>query len=280
MIFANDLPSLRTGQRVLCFESTRSSRAVALQDYLDGRAILVSERLANELQLRAGGTLTVPTPVGPRAFPISGIFYDYDPNAVFYLPLKTYRKLWKDDQIDGIALYLDGSSGEQVKQKLDDRFGAKYALALFPNKEIRRQVFDTFDQTFAVTYALQLIALVVAGIGVFDTLVSMMLERTTEVAALRAMGASQRQIRVMALWEFALLGGISWVLGSGAGLLLAAQMIWVINRQFFGWTIFPVIEPAVFVQAFLLALGAALGAGILPARAAARRDLASALQRE
>ena len=280
VIFANDLPSLRTGQRRLRFESTRGTRAQALEDYGAGRAILVSERLAGELKLRAGGTLTTPTPLGPRAFPIAGVFYDYDPNSVFYLPLATYQKIWKDDQIDGIALYLDGSSGEQVKHKLDDRFGAQYALALLPNKEIRRQVFDTFDQTFAVTYALQLIALVVAGIGVFDTLVSMMLERTTEVAALRAMGASQGQIRRMALWEFALLGGIAWVLGSVAGLLLAGQMIFVINRQFFGWTIFPSVEPMVFVQAFLLALGAALGAGILPARAAAKRDLASALQRE
>ena len=279
-VFANDLPSLRTGQRVLRFVSTRDGAATALRDYLSGNAILVSERLANELKLRAGGVLKVPTPVGEKSFPISGVFYDYNPNSVFYLPLATYRKLWRDDQIDGLALYLQSGSGEEIKRQINDRFGAKYALALLPNKEIRKQVFETFDQTFAVTYALQLIAVVVAAIGVFDTLVSMMLERTTELAALRAMGASQAQIRAMALWEFALLGGVSWILGSFAGLLLAGEMIFVINRQFFGWTIFPSVEPMVFVQAFALALGAALGAGIFPARAAARRNLASALQRE
>ncbi len=279
-VFANDLPSFETGQRVLRFVATRGGKDKALRDYLNGDAILVSERLANELKLRAGGTLKVPTPVGEKSFAISGVFYDYNPNSVFYLPLQTYRELWNDDQIDGLALYLKSGSGEAIKQTLNDKFGAKYALALLPNKEIRTQVFNTFDQTFAVTYALQLIAVVVAAIGVFDTLVSMMLERTTELAALRAMGASQKQIRAMALWEFALLGGISWVLGSIAGLLLAGEMIFVINRQFFGWTIFPSVEPTVFIQAFLLALGAALGAGIFPARAAARRNLASALQRE
>ena len=280
VVFANDLPSLTTGQRRLRFAATRDGESNALRDYLAGNAILVSERLANELKLRAGGLLTAPTPQGEKAFPIAGIFYDYDPNSVFYLPLATYRKLWNDDEIDGIALYLKSGSGEALKQTLNDKFGEKYALALLPNKEIRTQVFDTFDQTFAVTYALQLIAVVVAAIGVFDTLVSMMLERTSELAALRAMGASQAQIRRMALWEFALLGGIAWVLGSIAGLLLAGEMIWVINRQFFGWTIFPSVDPMVFVQAFLLALGAALGAGIFPARAAARRNLAAALQRE
>ena len=279
-VFANDLPSLQTGQRVLRFVSTRDGNENALRDYLSGDAILVSERLAGELKLKSGGVLKVPTPVGEKSFPISGVFYDYNPNSVFYLPLATYRKLWDDDQIDGLALYLKSGSGEAIKQQLNDKFGAKYALALLPNKEIRRQVFNTFDQTFAVTYALQLIAVVVAAIGVFDTLVSMMLERTTELAALRAMGASQKQIRAMALWEFALLGGVSWILGSIAGLLLAGEMIFVINRQFFGWTIFPSVAPMVFVQAFALALGAALGAGIFPARAAARRNLASALQRE
>ena len=279
-VFANELPSLATGERQLRFESTREGEANALRDYLAGEAILVSERLAGELDLRAGGVLKAPTPQGEKSFPIAGVFYDYDPNSVFYLPLATYRELWNDQQIDGIALYLESGTGEEVKRNLNDRFGAQYALALLPNQEIRRQVFDTFDQTFAVTYALQLIALVVAAIGVFDTLVSMMLERTTEVAALRAMGASQAQIRAMALWEFALLGLVSWVLGSLAGLLLAGEMIFVINRQFFGWTIFPSVEPLVFVQALGLALGAALGAGVFPARAAARRNLASALQRE
>ena len=279
-VFANDLPSFETGQRVLRFVNTRGGAATALRDYLNGNAILVSERLANELKLKAGGVLRVPTPKGEKSFVIGGVFYDYNPNSVFYLPLATYRNLWKDDQIDGLALYLKNGTGEEIKRKLNEKFGAKYALALLPNQEIREQVFNTFDQTFAVTYALQLIAVVVAAIGVFDTLVSMMLERTTELAALRAMGASQRQIRAMALWEFALLGGVAWILGSIAGLLLAGEMIFVINRQFFGWTIFPSVEPMVFAQAFALALGAALGAGIFPARAAATRDLASALQRE
>ena len=119
-----------------------------------------------------------------------------------------------------------------------------------------------------------------AGIGVFDTLASLMLERTTEMASLRAMGASRRQIQKTALWEFAFLGGVAWILGSLAGLILAAQMIFVINRQFFGWTIFPHFEPLVLLQALVLALGAALVAGAFPAHQAARRDLASALQRE
>jgi putative ABC transport system permease protein len=137
--------------------------------------------LANVLKLRSGDNLRVPTPLGNRDFPIAGVFYDYNPNAVFWMHRDLYRKIWRDDAIDGVALYLDSSTnGEALKAELNSRFGARHALTLLPNREIRATVFETFDQTFAVTYALQLIALAVAAIGVFDTLIAMMLERTTE----------------------------------------------------------------------------------------------------
>ena len=280
LLLANELPSFQLGGRVIRWISTRSGGAEAMRDYSAGRAVLLSERLANLLHVGTGQTLSFPTPSGGQSFPVAGVFYDYNPNAVFYLARPVYARLWHDPEVDGIALYLDNTSGEEFKRQLFAHFGGKYALTVLPNREIRRQVFDTFDQTFAVTYALQLIALVVAGIGVFDTLASLMLERTTEMAGLRAMGASRGQILKTALWEFAFLGGVAWILGSLAGLILAAQMIFVINRQFFGWTIFPHFEPLVLLQALVLALGAALVAGAFPARQAARRDLASALQRE
>ncbi len=280
MLLANDLPSFRSGDRVIRWIQTRGSADDALRDYGAGRAVLLSERLSNLLKLKAGDTLRFPTPKGAQTLPVAGVFYDYNPNAVFYLSRQRYQELWNDDQLDGVALYLNRTSGEEFKEQLFAHFGSKYALTVLPNREIRRQVFDTFDQTFAVTYALQLIALGVAGIGVFDTRASLMLERTTEMASLRAMGASRSQILRTSLWEFAFLGGFAWILGSLAGLVLAAQMIFVINRQFFGWTIFPHFEPVVLLQALVLALGAAVVAGAFPARQAARRDLASALQRE
>lgn len=277
-LLANELPSLAAGQRRMRFISRTRS---ALTDYKNGTAILLSERLASLLHKSTGDELKIPTPSGAKTLPIAGVFYDYNPNAVLYLDRQTYAKWWHDTDIDGMALYLDGSrTGDELKREIDARFGAKYALRLLPNAEIRHQVFDTFDQTFAVTYALQLIALVVAAVGVFDTLVSMVLERTTEFASLRAMGASSRQIRKLAFWEFGLLAFFAWILGSVGGLLLAAEMIWVINRQFFGWTIFPTWQPQILFQAALLAFGAIAIAGIFPARQAARRDLAAALQRE
>jgi putative ABC transport system permease protein len=281
-IAANTLPSLATGDRRIEWVSTRSGAANALRDFSSGSAILVSERFSNLLGYKAGQSVTLETPRGPRPFSIAGVFYDYTPNeAVVYLPQKLYKYLWSDGATDGLALYFrDGVRVEDVQAQFEQRFGRRYALTLLPNKQIREQVFKTFDDTFAVTYALQLIAVIVAGVGIFDTLLALLLERGRELAVLRATGASKAQVQRWILLEFGLVGLLGWALSLAAGSLLAWQLIFVINRQFFGWTIQPALPLFVPLQALVLALAAALGAGLIPSRAAARADLARSLQME
>lgn len=279
---ANELPSLRSGRRKLQFVQTIGSPEKAIDEFLAGRAVLVSERFKNLLHRGAGETFSVPSLRGEVRLPIVGVFYDYTPNeCLVYMPRAVYRKYWNDDAIDGVALYLDdGVSTSNVKDDLARRFSAKYELKLLPNKEIRATVFDTFDQTFAVTYALQLIAILVAAIGIFDTLIALLLERNRELAMLRAIGASPQQILRAIFIEFFLIGVMSWMLGAVAGLCLAWQLISVINRQFFGWTILWSLPPRVLADALVLSLLAALCAGFFPALAATKRNLADALQTE
>lgn len=281
-IAANDLPALESGDRVMKFVETANGEEAARRAHRDATGILISERFKNLLGYRAGQTLKLQTPRGEKPFFIAGVFYDYTPNdAVIYLPRKLYRKYWNDDAIDGLSLHLKpGYSALQVKREFEQKFGAQYQLTLLPNAEIRESVFKTFDQTFAVTYVLQLIAVLIAAVGIFDTIWSLLLERTRELAVLRAIGASRKQIARAILIECALIGVCGWLIGMAAGLALAWQLIFVINRQFFGWTIGWVLPGSVPVQALILALGAAVGAGILPALQIARRSLALSLQRE
>jgi putative ABC transport system permease protein len=282
LIAANELPALQNGERSMRFVETQGSAADAIAAFTQNRAVLVSERFKNLIGPGAGDTLTLPTPQGEKHFPIAGVFYDYTPNeCVLYLPRALYQKYWNDDAIDGLALYLPPDvSTDRVKTDFEAKFAARYQLTLLPNREIRASVFKTFDQTFAVTYALQLIAIIVAAIGIFDTLIALLLERGRELATLRAVGASSTQIQKMTFLEFGLIGFFAWIVGVAAGVCLAWQLIVVINRQFFGWTIQMTLPPSVFVQALILALVAAIGAGVLPARAAARRNIAEALQME
>lgn len=281
-IAANDLPSLQSGARAIKFVETANGEAAAKAAHRDATGILVSERFKNLLGFRAGQTLELQTPVGEKPFFIAGVFYDYTPNdAVIYLPRKLYQKYWNDNAIDGLSLHLKPEySALAVKREFEQKFDGKYQLTLLPNAEIRESVFTTFDQTFAVTYALQLIAVLIAAVGIFDTIWSLLLERARELAVLRAVGASRKQIARAILIECFLIGFCGWLIGMMAGLALAWQLIFVINRQFFGWTIGWVLPPSVPLQALALALGAAVGAGVLPALQIARRSLAAALQRE
>jgi len=281
-IAANELPTLAQGRPPLRILQTVRGEEAARREFVAGRAVLVSERFKNLVGPGAGDTLVLPSPSGTVRFPIAAVFSDYSPDAcVVYLPRALYQKYWHDDNIDGIALYLKSQSSTRfVQETLQKRFSSRYQLTILPNRELRDTIFVTFDQTFAVTYALQLIAIIVAAIGIFDTLIALLLERGRELATLRALGASAGQIRKMAYVEFALIGFIAWTIGVFAGLCLAWQLIHVINRQFFGWSIAWKFSPQTLLVALVASVAAAVVAGVWPSYAASRRIIADALQVE
>ena len=148
------------------------------------------------------------------------------------------------------------------------------------NVELRKEILEIFDRTFLLTYVLEAIAVVIAMLGIVNTLITSVLERRREFSTLRAMGGSARQIRQLVLWEAAYLGAIGIVLGLIGGGLLALLLIKVINRQSFGWTIQMIVPMASLLQALLLAVGATLVAGYFPARWASQQPIVEGLREE
>jgi putative ABC transport system permease protein len=151
---------------------------------------------------------------------------------------------------------------------------------ILTNGELRREVLRIFDQTFAITYALEIIAVTVALLGIANTLLSGILERQRELAVLRAIGGTPAQVGRLILWESGLLGLAGTVLGLGAGLVLSVLLVEVINKQSFGWTIVFHPSPWVWLEAAGLGLLTTLLAGYWPARRAARLPVAEGLQYE
>jgi len=93
-----------------------------------------------------------------------------------------------------------------------------------------------FDETFAVTSILLLIALAVAALGIASTLSVLVLERRREFNTMFAVGASNRQIRRMVFWEAMLMVTVGEIAGLLCGLVLSYLLVFVINAQSFGWT--------------------------------------------
>jgi putative ABC transport system permease protein len=131
-------------------------------------------------------------------------------------------------------------------------------------------VLRIFDSTFAITYALELIAIAVAMLGVAATLLTLVLERRRELGMLRLIGAARRQVQRMVVVEASLIGTASMAIGLVVGLALSLILVFVINVQSFGWTIQFRVPWAFLAQVSVAVIAGTALAGFLPARRAAR----------
>ncbi len=246
------------------------------------RGVVISEVLAGRLGLREGSLLTLTTPEGERSFPVIGIFYDYATDGgKLVMDRSLYRTLWDDDTTTVMAVYLaPGADAGAVRQRLADTMGKVGRIVVITNAEIKREILAIFDRTFTVTYALEFIAVVIALLGIVNTLLTSVLERQREMATIRAIGASAGQISRLVLWEGLYLGLLGACLGVVGGVALSFLLIHVINKQSFGWTIHFQFPAWLVVEGVVLALGAALIASYLPALWAARQPVVEGLRYE
>ena len=260
--------------------------ATVLRRAAETGGVLVSEVLANRLGVREGLSVAVTTPSGVKNVPIVARFYDYATDGgKMVMDRALYQTLWHDDRVTVFPIYLrTGADGDAIRRSLTQRLAVdereSFSPLVISNAELRREILDIFDRTFVLTYVLEAIAVLIAVLGIVNTLVTAVLERRRELATLQAIGASPAQVKQLVLWEAAYLGLLGAVLGVIGGVLLAVVLIKVINRQSFGWTIQMTVPIDVLAQAVLLALGAALIAGYWPAHWAAHQPVVEGLREE
>jgi len=246
-------------------------------------AILLSEPLANRLGISSpGGSLSLLTPDGWNSFPIAGIYADYaSTRGTIRMSLDVYRQLWKDDRVNGLALFLKPNmDGDQVTDELRAQLRDFPNVQINPSAVLRRDALVIFDRTFAITAAMQLITTVVAFIGVLSSLLALQLERAREMGTLRALGMTIKEMQGLTLWETGLLGASAGLVALPTGYILAWILIFIINQRSFGWTLQMHVDPAPFVEAFILAVVAALLAAVYPAWRVGRMQVAEALRGE
>jgi putative ABC transport system permease protein len=250
---------------------------------MEGGAVVVSEPYANLAGLpRRGATVTLYTAEGPRQFPVAGIYYDYATSGgTVSMSLDSYRRLWNDEALTALAVRLaPGADADAVARELGDALAPVQRLFVQPNQELRDEALVVFDRTFAITGALQLLATVVAFIGVLSALLSLLLEKQREVGILRAVGLTARQLWGLVMLETGLMGAVAGLLAMPTGLALSFILIYIINRRSFGWTLQMQLDPVPFLTALGVAVVAALLAGIYPARKMGQMLTAEALRYE
>ncbi len=245
-------------------------------------SVVISEPLAEALRLNEGDTLTLPTPSGPQELRIAGVFYDYRTDGPsVWMDIATFRRFWRDSHLNAVRLYLqDPARTREVQARLQETYGGRYRLLALSHRELRQGILRIFDETFALTYALEGVAVLVAIFGIITTFLVLVMERERELALLQAIGASRRQILTMVLTESGLASFLSFILGASCGSALSLLLIKVINKQAFGWTIQLYWVPGIYWQSLLLVLSLGLGAAAYPAWRAIQPHLAAILKEE
>jgi putative ABC transport system permease protein len=247
-----------------------------------GEGVVVTESLAYRGGLRVGDEIALPTPGGPAAFPILGVYRDYNTDGGGVLmSMRLYRSHWNDRALDGLGIYLDPAADRAAAiADVQAALGASAAVRLRSTQAIRARSLEVFDQTFRVTEVLRILAGVVAFLGLLSALLAIELDRVKEIAVLRALGFGPRQVAVLALGQTALLGLAAGLLAIPLGLAMAGLLVDVINRRSFGWGMDLSISPEPIALGLALAVVAALLAGVYPALRLGRIDIAAGLREE
>jgi len=245
-------------------------------------AVLVSEPLAYHRDLHRGDRVTLRTDHGPQAFRIAGVYYDYSSDRGWVaMSRRTYERYWQGGGYSSIGVYAGPGIGDaRLRAAVEARLPEGVGVGITQSRTIRAESMRLFDRTFAITQVLRLLAAVIAFAGVFSALLAWELERTRELGLLRALGMTQAGLFGLLLVETGLTGLIAGLISVPVGIGIAATLVYVLYERCFGWSMDLHVDPVIVAQGIALAVGAALLAGIYPARRAARSSPAAVLRND
>jgi putative ABC transport system permease protein len=243
------------------------------EDALAGGQILIDSTTARSDHLSVGDLVPVKfAATGPTRARIGGV---YEANTLIgsYLVSNGYFLAhFVNEQPGAVLLRTNGSSGV-------DR-AVQHSLARYPNVKVQTRAqfeqtqINAINQLLGLIYALLALAVLIALIGIVNTLMLSVFERTREIGLLRAVGMKRRQVRAMVRSEsviLAIFGAIiGIVIGTGMGIALVASL----KQQGITDTVVPGTDLVVF---FVLSAVLGLVAASWPARRAAKLDILAAI---
>ncbi len=257
-----------------------ASTSTTFDDVRDGAA-LITEPLARKRDRWVGDSIAIATAGGRETvLPIAGVYYDYSSeHGMVAISPPTMQALFGDLPVANVGLYLARNADPEttiqwLSTNLSDR-----PLVYRSQQRLRRDALAIFDQTFAVTKILQSLSLLIAAAGITLTLLVIARERLGELALYRALGAQRLQVFSLFMQKGLGMAGLATVLGTVGGIALAAILVFIINRAFFGWTIQLSWPYRAVAWQWAAILGAAVLASLYPALIASRAS-GSALREE
>jgi len=232
---------------------------------------IVSEPFSYKHHLKAGNWLTLPLGGMQVRLKIIDVSYDYaSERGYVVMDRDVLLKFLPDPAPSNLAVFVTpGAAVGEIRDRIREATAGRPVL-IFSDRDLRTEAIRIFDRTFAITYALEAVAVLVAVIGMAGALLALVIDRRRELGLLRFLGASGGQVRKLMLAEAALLGLLANLVGFVLGYFLSLILVFVINKQSFGWTIRFHWPVAVLLGALTVVYLATVVSGFYPARIAVR----------
>lgn len=247
-----------------------------------GTGVLISESLAQRFSYHTGDHLQLSAPGGMHDFLIAAVVVDYTSDqGLIVVDRALCSRVWRDSKVDTYKLYLaPGTSSDAVRGAVNAAYGERFTLYILSNAQFKDELRALLRQAFGLVDALQLVALLIAVLGVINTMLASVLDRAREIGVLRAVGGQRRQVHRMIICEAGLMGLAGCAAGVAAGMLVGGILLYVINTVNTGW-LWPYSVPilALLKMTATVVVAAAL-AGWYPARTATHAPITTTLKYE
>ncbi|MBI4904217.1 MAG: FtsX-like permease family protein [Acidobacteria bacterium] len=247
-----------------------------------GRGVILADNLALQQRLKLGDIMEIPSPSGILKLKVLGITVDYsDQKGAVMMDRGLFVANWKDDSANLFRVYLKkGVTPEEGKRRILERFGTQTKLFVMTNQQLRNYIIKVTDQWFGLTYMQVFVAVLVAILGIVNSLTVSITDRRRELAVVRAVGGLRRQVR-QAIWmEAAGIGAVSLMLGLALGGVFLYYYLGIIREEIAGIRLEYVYPVKMALTLIPVMLGVALLSALGPAESAVRASLVEALEYE
>jgi len=252
------------------FLSGRAQQQV-LPELRHSNAVVVSEPFSYKHHVKAGDFITLSLGETQASFRVADVYYDYSSErGSILMDRHTMLRYLLDPAPSNLAIYVSPNAQLEAVRAAIEKAAAGHRVLIFSNRDLRAEAIRIFDRTFAITYALEAVAVVVAVMGIAGALLALVIDRRRELGLLRFLGAATGQVKKLILVEAGLLGLLANLAGLALGFALSLILIYVINKQSFGWTIRFHWPVEVLLGALTVVYVATVLAGLYPAQVAVR----------